>query len=493
MPRIQRPRRTSRINLEGQPEPLKLYMQDLASKWMDRCLPAHYQPLKQFYRWLAETGHQVESLTPEGLVAYQRVIQERPMTPSSRQSIFKAITRHLGWLHERGLCGMEPSSIPGPAPKRECQPLAVSLPQIALNFLATLPSHKRPGTCESYLNTLRHLYSCIAEAGLDIRAFAAKEFGIFLEYLDRRQINAAGRHGHVALARVYLRWLYDQNLIDEDPDRAARKIKLPKIPDVLPRPLPPEVDKLFEEAFAAGEAQEIRGLYVMRHTGIRIGELTNLAFDCIREDQHGHSFIKVPLGKLHNERLVPITAKTIDMIKKIQLSTLARIPGGSSPQHLFLDKRGRRLRKAIFHSAFRDVKQRLITEGKLTESPQEFIVPHRLRHTYATEMLTGGMSLVAVKELLGHRALRMTLRYAKVVPTKVIEEYFAAIKSLAEEQGFEPTSETGATLMLGYRKLLADLVFMLKKRADGATPASAHKIRHLVIKAEQLGRDIGRL
>ena len=41
------------------------------------------------------------------------------------------------------------------------------------------------------------------------------------------------------------------------------------------------------------------------------------------------------------------------------------------------------------------------------------VVPHRLRHSFATEMLRLGVSLPALMQLLGHKDIRMTLRYKK--------------------------------------------------------------------------------
>jgi len=36
---------------------------------------------------------------------------------------------------------------------------------------------------------------------------------------------------------------------------------------------------------------------------------------------------------------------------------------------------------------------------------------HRLRHTYATEMIRLGVSLPALMQMLGHKDINMTLRY----------------------------------------------------------------------------------
>lgn len=41
---------------------------------------------------------------------------------------------------------------------------------------------------------------------------------------------------------------------------------------------------------------------------------------------------------------------------------------------------------------------------------------HRLRHTFATRYRSRGVGLEAIRELLGHKTMTMTRRYAKVTP-----------------------------------------------------------------------------
>src|SRR5918912_655063 len=49
--------------------------------------------------------------------------------------------------------------------------------------------------------------------------------------------------------------------------------------------------------------------------------------------------------------------------------------------------------------------------GAFAADPEPITI-HRLRHTFATERLRAGVSLAAVRKLLGHQNLQTTLRYA---------------------------------------------------------------------------------
>jgi hypothetical protein len=57
---------------------------------------------------------------------------------------------------------------------------------------------------------------------------------------------------------------------------------------------------------------------------------------------------------------------------------------------------------------------------------------HRLRHTFATSMLNGGMSLVGLMKILGHNDHRMTLRYSAITTETVRDEYMTALEKLAD-------------------------------------------------------------
>ena len=143
-------------------------------------------------------------------------------------------------------------------------------------------------------------------------------------------------------------------------------------------PLEPDTDHALRQRLAASDDKYQRGLLLMRNTGIRIGELASLEFDCLRCDEAGNQFLKVPLGKLNNERLVPIDESTLALVQHLQHQ-------GATPRTWLLETvRGRRGRWVHFKAALEAACDGLDIPNGMTS--------HRLRHTYATSLLNAGMS-----------------------------------------------------------------------------------------------------
>ena len=60
--------------------------------------------------------------------------------------------------------------------------------------------------------------------------------------------------------------------------------------------------------------------------------------------------------------------------------------------------------------------------------------PHTLRHTFATQLLNAGTALEVVKELMGHRSITLTLRYAQVYDTTKRTQYTQAMAQIESRQ-----------------------------------------------------------
>jgi len=260
----------------------------------------------------------------------------------------------------------------------------------------------------------------------------------------------------------------------------------------LPQPLSPEIDRLLDEQLRRTDDLCSNAVRLLRATGMRIGECLRLRSDCLRHLGAQHWAIHVPLGKLHTERWVPVDGE----IRRI-LDRIVSLRGTTPPSRadhssdwLLVRPDGRRvsyhqMRKALDEAAHR-------------AGCPAAIRPHQLRHTYASEMLRAGVSLPAVKELLGHRDIRMTMVYIQVTQNDLQQQYHQAIQHIARRHTLLPLPTLAATatsptlpaicqslaatrhLLEMYRRQLAD------HRAQRKIHQLARRITKIAAQLEQL-------
>lgn len=96
------------------------------------------------------------------------------------------------------------------------------------------------------------------------------------------------------------------------------------------------------------------------------------------------------------------------MSKRVQ-GELSKLKSGEGNQLLFPSRDGEQI-KHISRTFERAVKTIGLNKG-ITDRKQK-IVFHSLRHTYASRLVDKGVSIYEVKELLGHKDIKMTMRYS---------------------------------------------------------------------------------
>ncbi|ANS32449.1 putative transposase (plasmid) [Rhodococcus opacus] len=94
-------------------------------------------------------------------------------------------------------------------------------------------------------------------------------------------------------------------------DAPARRLifrtDLPRAQRFLPRYLPVDADRKLTAALSDSPYRlAADALLVQRACGLRIGELLDLELDCIHEIPGQGSWLKVPLGILDSERMIPL-------------------------------------------------------------------------------------------------------------------------------------------------------------------------------------------
>jgi site-specific recombinase XerD len=195
--------------------------------------------------------------------------------------------------------------------------------------------------------------------------------------------------------------------------RLIRREDIPHPPQRLARPLTAEQDQLLQQDFVKRNDLGGNAFLLIRHTGMRIGECADLSFDCLRATGPNQWAIRVPLGKFQKERMVPVDSLVVTVIQRLRFFR-------------FLDPQppdGRLL-------ALRSSKQALVRQlrtylHKVCHSLglSTRIVPHQLRHTFATEMLRAGVSFPVLMKLLGHTSPDMTMLYVEVALNDLQREF----------------------------------------------------------------------
>ena len=170
------------------------------------------------------------------------------------------------------------------------------------------------------------------------------------------------------------------------PEAPARRLVFPRDAPRLPHPLPRYLPPDQERALLAALEDSPNRLYadallLLRATGMRIGELVDLELDCVHEVPGQGAWLKVPLGKLLTERMVPIDEETLKLVDRIVVHRSPgrplRHPRTGKPADFLLTRQGRR----VSADTLREELRRAAGEAGL-----DGVVPHQLRHTYATAL-----------------------------------------------------------------------------------------------------------
>jgi integrase len=248
----------------------------------------------------------------------------------------------------------------------------------------------------------------------EVRRSTIEDFKLWL--VAQPGVNGGGLSTNTQRQRLRMLRVFFERIIEWDwPDAPARNPVIGRDIPPRPEPLPKFLDdrdaaRLMAAARAATDPRDRLVVEVLARTGLRAGELCGLDADAVVLIGDGH-WLGVPIGKLRNDRYVPLhpdlvtlfadwTAANLDHIRHHR--RLVADHRGTLDRHLV----GRIVRRVARHAGVR-------------------AHPHQLRHTLATQAINRGMRLEAIAALLGHRSMEMTLIYARIGDRVVADEYAA--------------------------------------------------------------------
>ena len=148
--------------------------------------------------------------------------------------------------------------------------------------------------------------------------------------------------------------------------------------------------------------------------GLRAAEVRSLR---LADVDMGLRRVRV-VGKGDKERVVPI-----DDVFFAECAEYLRVerPRGCRTSECFVVLRGPTQGGAMTEAGMRKVFRTHRARSGATR-----VRPHRLRHTYGTELAAAGIDLLALRELMGHASPETTARYVHLSSDTLAAEFAAA-------------------------------------------------------------------
>lgn len=266
-------------------------------------------------------------------------------------------------------------------------------------------NNNKPTQARAVEQTLRcHLVPFFGDR--DLRKITAEDLERY-KATKARSLAAKSVNNHLGILGRMFRSAIEWDYCERNPARATQPLRLP--PADLAWWQATESDT-FLRTVRKNDPDWYPFFLCALRTGMRLGELVALRWADVdfergslhvgRSWSHGHE----TTPKSGRSRTLPLSPEL-----SAALSALRAKPRGLL---VFCGEDGGRLdRNKVKHPFWRNVK----------EAGVRLIRLHDLRHSFASQLVSAGVNLRVVQDLLGHADIKMTMRYAHLAPEERVE------------------------------------------------------------------------
>lgn len=295
----------------------------------------------------------------------------REMIGPSRKGAEKVIAKRKAEIAENKFLDVRKD--PGP----------VKFYDFAKEYLQWAKANKKPSSYDRELSRMRQVNTEFESKTLrEITTWQIEKY----KAKRKEEIKPASVNREIALLKHMFTKAIEWSKVKENP---AKKVKLLKGEVKRVRFLMPDQ----VQAILSNCADHLRPIVTVAvHTGMRKGEILRLRRDQVNFAQ---GIISILDTKNHERRDIPMNGTVKDTLKAIE----------DKGPYFFCNGDGK---------TFANVRRSF--ETALRKSGIEDFRFHDLRHTFASNLVMAGKDLNTVRELLGHKDLTMTLRYAHLAP-----------------------------------------------------------------------------
>jgi len=285
------------------------------------------------------------------------------------------------------------------------------IPEVIKEYLSYLETVRglSPKTLEAYGNDLSIFANYCNNHGIELLKASTLQIQSFIADLSFENQSGTSVNRRLSSVRGFYRWLVRFNKRKENPcETGLKNVKVPQgLPSVLWEKEMLSFIGLPDDKKILWPERDKALMLVMYSAGLRISELASLSLKSVSgnfEEAH----VK---GKGGKERIVFFSADAKTAILDYLPLRSARIKNAGLKSIkeegiLFINKNG----QPLSVSGIRWI----ITQYAQRSGLGKNIHPHSFRHSFATHLVNAGCDVRIVQEMMGHKSLSTTQRYAHV-------------------------------------------------------------------------------
>jgi integrase/recombinase XerC len=287
-----------------------------------------------------------------------------------------------------------------------------------LKFLSYLKDERgfSDHTVSSYKEDVSRFLGFLMQANIDYKAVTTEQIRGYLLDLNNENLDKRTIRRMLAALKHFYRFLYLKDYVKRDPFELVSSPKVDKkLPDFLTSD---EITQLFDANASRTDNLVDRDqaiLELLFASGLRASELVNLTLQTVNMRERT---IRV-FGKGKKERVVPFSMRAKAALEKyekdLRPALAAKCKKPNQGAFVFLNDRGEQLTTRGLEYIMDEIQTKTGTFMKLH--------PHKLRHSFATKMLSQGADLRTIQELMGHASIGTTQIYTHVTFTEMKNVY----------------------------------------------------------------------
>jgi len=273
----------------------------------------------------------------------------------------------------------------------------------------TIQNPLSENTISSYRSDLNDFNVYLDNIGIsECKSVTSEHINSYLAFLQTTHQKSSVAHALTSIRGLF-RYLITNHSLKNDPTIHSR-IKLTR--SHLPEYLNEEEITILLDSFDETPSNILhKAMFELLFAcGLRISELTNLTFSQLYMDQQ---IVRI-MGKGNKERIVPFGDICKTSIQQY-INDIRSLYLKNKSNYVFINPKGKQVTRQYVDRVLK------LTSAKVGINKK--VSCHTLRHSFATQLLSGGADLRSVQELLGHSDISTTQIYTHVDQKKLHEAY----------------------------------------------------------------------